>query len=388
MVEAARVNVPHAAFEVCDMRAYQPVDSRKFDAVVSIFSLFNMPTSAIREMAFKMAHWLKPGGLLVLGTIDFSDVPKADGYPEDPHDEWLNHHFMGNVIKDNVFGVGQWISLLRSADVALVDAQGSVFKTGDMVEPECFFIGRKGDKDALLGPYPSPHQVDGLHRHYTLAGIERYIVRNDGFLDTLLCTAQAVRRLSGCDLSIAETNVNDDGVYASVVATQALDASNDERILSELSSHLDRDAAKNNIVLVEPSPFNDTVHLLHEVATSFNCFRIHHGALLRRAVKYLGQLGFTQFQTHILDDEYIDFASSVDRVGDAAKLLRTAFIVKGANGDAIEAALRAQIDRYFENQEHLGGHGERIGFQRVALKASRYNVRSGPNIRNQSCESE
>lgn len=149
MVETARINVPRANFQVCDMRAYRPAGDQKVDAVVAIFSLIILPTSAIREMAFKMAHWLEPGGLLLLGTIDFTDVPMAEGYPGDPHHEWLSHHFMGRIIKDNVFGAGQWISLLRSADISLIEAQGSICEaeeSGIVVEPECFFFGRKGEK--------------------------------------------------------------------------------------------------------------------------------------------------------------------------------------------------------------------------------------------------
>ena len=380
MVEVARVNVPHATFHVRDMRGYRPADGQKFDAIVSIFSMIILPTSAIKEMAFKMAHWLKPGGLLVLGAIDFLDTPKADGYPEDPHGEWLNHHFMGHVLKDNVFGLGQWITLLRSADIMLLDTKGSVFdakQSGIVAESECFFIGRKGEKDPLLGPYPSIHQADGLHKHYTLNGIGRQIVGNNGFLDTLVCHTQAVRRLSGCDLSTVDVSSDDregHNVCDTVIATHSLHATDDmERLLSRLSSLLDREAAESTVVLLEPAPFNDTVQLLNAVAGFFNLFRIHHGALLRKADMYLRQLGFTKFQTYLMGEEYIDFSSNVDKVGTAATLMKSAFTLDDISSDAIEVALRAQVDKYFESQKHLGGNCQRIGFQRVALVASRDN---------------
>ena len=88
---------------------------------------------------------------------------------------------------------------------------------------------------------------------------------------------------------------------------------------------------------------------------------------------YLRQLGSTEFKTHLTGDEYIDFSSSVDKVENAATLLKSAFIADGVRGDAIEIALRAQVDKYFGNQKHLGGHCRRIGFQRVAFEAFRYN---------------
>ena len=391
MVQAARANVPQATFHVCDMRDYRPADGQKFDAVISMFGIIMLPTSAIREMAFKMAHWLEPGGLLVLGTIDFSDVPKVDGYPEDPHQEWLNHHFMGHVFKDNVFGVGQWISLLRSADITLLDTQSSVFdaeEDGVVAESECFFVGRKGEKDPLTGPYPPPYQAHGLHGHYTLNGIERHIASNDESLDTVLCHSKAARRLSGYDLGKADMSLDDlgdPGRCATVMTTLSLHATEDAgRLLSRLSLLLNRDAAESTIVLVEPAPFNDTVQLLNEVAGFFNCVRMHHGVLLEKALMHLRQLGFTKFQTHIVSEEYIDFSSSTDKVADAAALLRSAFICEDARLEAIEVALRAQVDKYFESQKHLGGHCQRIGFQRVALVATRSNLRMGPDIRNSS----
>ena len=79
-----------------------------------------------------------------------------------------------------------------SADITLLDVQGSVFDaehSGIVAEFECFFIGRKGEKDPLIGPYPSPYQPDRLNKHYTLNGNKSHIVSNDGFMDTVLCNA-------------------------------------------------------------------------------------------------------------------------------------------------------------------------------------------------------
>ena len=98
---------------------------------------------------------------------------------------------------------------------------------------------------------------------------------------------QAVRRFSGCDLSTADMSSDiseDHSVCTTVIATHLLHATDDgRRLLSRLSLLLDREAAESTIVLVEPAPFNDTVQLLNEVARFFNCFRIHHGAPLRKA---------------------------------------------------------------------------------------------------------
>ncbi|KAL8704283.1 MAG: hypothetical protein Q9201_002563, partial [Fulgogasparrea decipioides] len=391
MVDAARANVPRATFHVGDMRRYQPANGQKFDAIVSIFSMINLPTNALREMAFKMAHWLKPGGLLVLGIVDFAGVVKADEYPDDPYNEWLNHRFMGRVIKDNVFGVGQWISLLRSADIALVDAQGTVFTAEDsgiVMEPECFFIGRKGEKNALIGPYPPPYQADGLRQHYTLGGIEKHVICNNAFLETLLGYSRAVRCLSSYEIQAAtmsSATLEGQGSYATVMATDLLCGPNDMReLLSQLSSLHNSDATESTIILVAPAPFNDTMHILNEVASFFNFPQIHHGVLLGEAVIVLRQLGFTYFETHLVGDEYMGFSSSADKSRVAATLLKSAFVARGVHRDAIEAALGAQVERYFESQKHLGGHSQRIGFQRIALQASKSQVRITTDVKDLS----
>ena len=83
-----------------------------------------------------------------------------------------------------------------------------------------------------------------------------------------------------------------------------------------------------------------------------------------------------------MGDEYIDFSSSVDQVETAAALMKSAFICDdNVHWDAVEVALRAQVNMYFESQKHLGGNCQRIRFQRVALVASRYNPRMGLDTR-------
>lgn len=150
--------------------------------------------------------------------------------------------------------------------------------------------------------------------------------------------------------------------------------------IARLSSLLDSDAKDSTIVLIEPAPFNDTIYMLNEVASLFNCRQTHYGALLSQAATLLRQLGFKIFQAVPIGDEYIEFSSMVDTVGAAAKLLRNAFIAEIVHGEAIEVAPRAQVHRYLENQKHLGGSHQRIAFQRVALKASRHDAGMAPDL--------
>ncbi|CAF9935586.1 MAG: hypothetical protein HETSPECPRED_009833 [Heterodermia speciosa] len=383
MIDVARAKVPSANFHRCNMRHYRPPNDEKYDAIVAIFSIINLPTSAIREMAFKMAHWLKPGGLLVLGTIDFTDVDQAEGWPADPYGEWLNHHFMGQVIKDNVFGVGQWISLLRSADIALVDAQGSVFAAEDkgiVVEPECFFIGRKGEKESLMGPFCPSNAGMGLSQ-YMLNEIEQQIIADRDELARLLNGLPDVADISKGRIRIKNNEIFilpgvENGAphhnHTQHVSTQVLDTNEAPK-----SHHLQHHPG-SSVFMIRPAPFNDVVTILNNVASIISHSTLHAGTDLQAAVAQLQSTGYTDCRTHLLGDEYIDFSSSKYVTEDAIKLFIQAFPVDQQNPrrETIMLLLKAQLEKYFANQKHCGGHTDRIGFQRVVLIARR----EGPGV--------
>lgn len=165
MLEAARRNVPDGVFIQVNATNYEP--NIKFDAVVVILALLTLPTSTNRELAFKISYWLKPGGYVLFGVIDFTDVLKAPGLPSDPTGEWLHYRFIDKTIKDNVFGVGDWIRELRRAGIVLLRAHGSIWdaKPGEFAtEPQCFFLGKRADKAALFGPFRYPYEHFGVEK--------------------------------------------------------------------------------------------------------------------------------------------------------------------------------------------------------------------------------
>ena len=377
MIDVARINVPSADFHKCNMRQYRPPNDEKFDAIISIFSIINLPTSAIKEMAFKMAHWLKPGGLLVLGTIDFTDVDQAEGWPADPYGEWLNHHFMGQVIKDNVFGVGQWISLLRSADIALVDAQGSVFAAEDkgiVIEPECFFIGRKGDKEALMGPFRSSTNAGTGLSPYMLTDIEQQIVADGDELPRLLRDLPDAVDMSKCRIRIKNNAIITVPEHKNGGASHHSPTQEDstQPLGTNGTSHHSQHhpgSSSSIVVMIQPAPFNDVITILNNVASSLNLNTLHAGARLQAAATQLRSAGYTNFKTHLLGDEYLDFSSSEDVIEDAVGLLMQAFPIDQQQRG--RERLNAELERYFANQKHCGGRADRIGFQRVGMVARR-----------------
>lgn len=68
MVDYCTKHIISGSFLKVSMTEYAPRET--FDAVISILSLLQLPYNSIHSMLFKMASWLRPGGIFILGTID------------------------------------------------------------------------------------------------------------------------------------------------------------------------------------------------------------------------------------------------------------------------------------------------------------------------------
>jgi Methyltransferase domain len=66
MVNIAQKQVT-GVFQKSDMTKFQL--TRSFSAIFAIFSLFQLSHAQTYSMIFKFSEWLKPGGILVVGTI-------------------------------------------------------------------------------------------------------------------------------------------------------------------------------------------------------------------------------------------------------------------------------------------------------------------------------
>lgn len=69
MLDICRQRVPAATFEVADMLQYSVPDS-KYNGVVASLSLFELSKQETAAMMQKWYSWLRPGGLLLIGTWD------------------------------------------------------------------------------------------------------------------------------------------------------------------------------------------------------------------------------------------------------------------------------------------------------------------------------
>jgi ubiquinone/menaquinone biosynthesis C-methylase UbiE len=85
MIDLCRKQIPSGQFEVANMLEYDPVKPIDADIVFTIFSLFCL--GGRKETVFmfgKLYKWLKPSGILCIGTISAEDLKTTeDMYEED-----------------------------------------------------------------------------------------------------------------------------------------------------------------------------------------------------------------------------------------------------------------------------------------------------------------
>ena len=166
MIELARRNVLGATFTTTDMAEYTP--PMAFDAVLSMFSLFELQYSTVRSLVFKFAEWLSPGGLFLLAWTP-GETLHEDLSAFDPEWEYLNDvdtSFMGQRALHVSITTSGWQKLIRSAGLELLYTEYGYFQVKvqpPLTEKHLFVTACGGERHPLLGPYPLPEAYRGPH---------------------------------------------------------------------------------------------------------------------------------------------------------------------------------------------------------------------------------
>ncbi|QWF85854.1 class I SAM-dependent methyltransferase [Amycolatopsis sp. CA-230715] len=82
MVRLARDRVPAASFERADMRLLD-FEPGRWDAVLTFFSMLQIPCQEQDTMLTRLVSWLAPGGYLVMATVPTETDHQAG--------EWMGH---------------------------------------------------------------------------------------------------------------------------------------------------------------------------------------------------------------------------------------------------------------------------------------------------------
>jgi cyclopropane fatty-acyl-phospholipid synthase-like methyltransferase len=154
-------------FEKADMTTFQP--SMQYDAIFTIFSMFQLSHSQTYSMMFKYSEWLKTGGLLVLGTIPSTSLVDDESL-YDASGKIVRHAdllFMGRRFLGTVYTKDGWRDLFRAAGFEIQLERSFAFNAKPPYDKEIqdhyLIIAKKVVDHALMGPYPLPTSYRGPH---------------------------------------------------------------------------------------------------------------------------------------------------------------------------------------------------------------------------------
>ncbi|KAM0138663.1 hypothetical protein ACHAQE_007297 [Botrytis cinerea] len=133
MVDLSSKCVPTGSFTQANMLEYSPQlhnNTPDIDVIFTIFSLFCLSRKEMSTMASKMSSWLKPNGLLCIGTIcaeDFKTTPSmydADGLCATN----VEMTFMGSKCSSmTAFTKQGWKSVIEAAGFEIIYTKSDLF---------------------------------------------------------------------------------------------------------------------------------------------------------------------------------------------------------------------------------------------------------------------
>jgi 2-polyprenyl-3-methyl-5-hydroxy-6-metoxy-1,4-benzoquinol methylase len=124
------------SFLKVSMTDYAPGEA--FDAVISILSLLQLPYHSIRSVLFKMASWLRPSGILILGTIDPEKYRGGEAMQEVASDyvEGYTAPFMNTTVTLTLITTKGLLDIMQQAGLVILKVEKHTFMptTGDQEE--------------------------------------------------------------------------------------------------------------------------------------------------------------------------------------------------------------------------------------------------------------
>lgn len=149
--------------ETVDVKNYSPKTS--FDAIVAIFSLYQLTRAETYTQMFKFSEWLRPGGQLVLATTVIDSLNVEDQC-KDCVDECMRCYpvtCMGKQLKATVFSKKGWASMCSKAGLSTESQIDFTLQLDSVPESHHVMALRKTEQQALMGPYPIPESYRGPH---------------------------------------------------------------------------------------------------------------------------------------------------------------------------------------------------------------------------------
>ncbi|KAF5023424.1 hypothetical protein F66182_4524 [Fusarium sp. NRRL 66182] len=407
MIDYCKARVK-GSFHKADMLTYEP--DCKFDAVVVSFSLFQLSYRSTQSMLYKAATWLRPDGILVLGTIAAEEIMddasqiEAYGYVE-----CAPALFMERVVQQTFISTRNWLNIIQSTGLRILDLARQQFQPKGLSPKQnhMFITAQRTNLEPLFGPYPiptvrrTPHALsqeawrpfaETLTRH-DLESVLEVIESNKKVLDVGSGHGElplAIAEMHGASYSIepnterreqqagniksnvhvrqgvAESLPFEDNMFDAVVALWILHYVHDlEASLTEMVRVVNPAVPNARLVIVQGAPDNEVVHLINKACIPLEGHAVdHQGLLLATAARVFTNHGFGDITlTHV--DTYCNFPEEdlQLRCGQAAKVLTNLWYLDHPRSSDMQASLQSIL------REHFKTSPSQVGDQGVMLVA-------------------
>lgn len=350
-------------FQKADMRTFTP--GAPLQAVFVIFSLFQLKPGETYTMCYRFSEWLKPGGIVVVGTMPSSSVPPGQSV-RDP--TWgcvrqLGKNWMGNQTNETFFSEHGWQRLLRRAGFDVKSEAHYEFtpKNSSHTETHQLILARKVESEPLFGPYRVP-----FDNHCAMPAPARY-----NFTDRLVSEdlEKQFQSLGDGDekiLSLGCITANEKpevrysdgpidripfpaGMFHIVLASWKLDYADDlGKALQELVRVTKRTSA-SKIIIIQGAPDNEVLQFLKSDFSD----PPHQGLQLRSAWDYLADHGFSDVSLQRISAHY-EFPEE-DR-SERCKAA-TEFLAGNPYCQVDKEDLVDRLQLHFQGGENKIGHG-------------------------------
>ncbi|RCI08708.1 hypothetical protein L249_4819 [Ophiocordyceps polyrhachis-furcata BCC 54312] len=342
MVDLCRSKIK-GSFIKADMTTFEPEGKKKFHVVLAIFSMLQMPYSNVCSMVYRLASFLRPDGLLCLGTLTAEFVRGIidDHHDRDPTGDYIEGvlaPFMGKTVRITALSEAAWLRIVKQAGLSIKSAEHASVQPDDpsaLEEKHFFIIAQRQHLHPLLGPYPLPLQPPAPHRldqagwqplaerfiRSELPAVLEAVKDNKEVLDVgsghgelPMAIAKRVGKAyaiepnsdrskllvdkgKGSNVHIAtgtaEALPYADKTFDAVVAMWILHYVDDvEKSLSEMTRVVDREAPEARIVIVQGAPYNEAVDMINAVCGPIVDKIDHQGYFLSKACHVFRARGF------------------------------------------------------------------------------------------------
>ncbi|RMZ46283.1 hypothetical protein AFCA_012376 [Aspergillus flavus] len=405
MIKIASSNIK-GKFEKADMLTFQP--TMKYDAIFSIFSMFQLTHSQTYTMMLNYCDWLKQDGVLVLGTIPATSLVHDETLYDSTgklvrHADliFMNHRFTGTL-----YTTAGWHDLVQKCGFEIVSEKFASFSSPPPYEKEIqdhyFIIAKKVVQHALMAPYPLPTKYRGPHplSEGAWAPFSERLVRDefDAVLDILkgnrrvldvgsghgrlpielanrgvqsysiepnadrnqIQTAKAQEKGVVIRSGSAENIPFPSGYFDAAVAMWVLHYVQDlERSLHEIARVVDPASPESKIVIVQGAPDNELVNLLNDVCAPLSADNTavdHQGYLLHEAARVFSEYGFGDIQISRVN-AFCSFPEMdlKERCAKAAEVLAGFWFRDDINLERMKMALMPHLEKQFRDRpEEVG----------------------------------